>query len=187
MTRSSRVWCTLAAICTGTLFFGKAIAAEFTLSGEVTVATGAFEALTPVGTPVAGPIVIDDVALGGIAGPGDIISIDVNVGGFCFSTEDPSACPLGGADVPIVSIDGAAIDLTSLPVVGGFLDVTAFSPTFGINIPIMFDLGAGTFFADGGALGTVSGTVELRVVPIPAAAWLFGSAMLGLFGLRRRS
>ncbi len=29
-------------------------------------------------------------------------------------------------------------------------------------------------------------TVEAEVIPVPAAAWLFGSALLGLFGLRRR-
>lgn len=165
----------------------NAQALVFEMTGVVDLATGAFAALTPLGTPVAGPIDIDDGAVGGIAGPGDLLSININVGGFCFSSEMPSACPGGGADVPITSIDGAAIDLSSLPLAGGTLDVTAFSPTFMVSIPIMFDFDAGTFFADGGALGTVGGTVELRAVPIPAAAWLLGSALLGMAGLRRRS
>ena len=164
----------------------NAQAGVLTLSGVVTVATDAFSALTPAGTPILGPISIADSAFGGTAGLADIESIDVSVGGFCFSTETPSACPLPGADVAITSLDADAIDLSSLPA-GGTLAVTATtSAMFGMApVAIMFDFGAGTFFADGGALGTVEGTVEL--VPIPAAVWLFGSAMLGLIGLRRRS
>ncbi len=39
--------------------------------------------------------------------------------------------------------------------------------------------------ASGG--GIVTGVVALTAVPIPAAVWLFGSALVGLFGVRRHT
>ncbi|MEM7468968.1 MAG: VPLPA-CTERM sorting domain-containing protein, partial [Pseudomonadota bacterium] len=34
----------------------------------------------------------------------------------------------------------------------------------------------------------ITGTVDnLAPIPVPAAVWLFGSALVGLFGLRRRT
>ncbi len=35
--------------------------------------------------------------------------------------------------------------------------------------------------------GLVTGVVALTAVPIPAAVWLFGSALVGLFGVRRHT
>ncbi len=35
-----------------------------------------------------------------------------------------------------------------------------------------------------GTTGMIAGTVSLTAVPIPAAAWLFGAALLGIAGLR---
>ncbi len=140
-------------------------AAELTYTGVVTVPTGAFEALTPIGTPVGGPIDVDDAAFGaGSIGIIDINSIDVNVGGFCFATAGGD-CSGMGTLVPITSIDSAAITGTSGEL-GGSFSVTAFSPTFMVSIPILFDLDAGTFFADGDALGTVSGTGTLNAPPL---------------------
>ncbi len=166
----------------------SANAATLTYSGEVTGATGAFVALTPLGTPVGGPISVDDAALAaGSIGIADILSIDVNVGGFCFAT-GTGDCGGMGTLVPITSIDTAMITGTS-GTLGGSFSVTAFSPTFMVSIPIVFDLDAGTFSADGGALGTVSGigSLEAAPVPVPAAVWLFGSALLGMMGIRRRA
>ena len=166
----------------------SAQAATLTYTGEVTDATGAFTALTPIGTPVGGPLEVDDTALAaGSIGIADIISIDVNVGGFCFAT-GTGTCGGVGTLVPITSIDSAAITGTS-GTLGGSFAVTAFSPTFNVSIPITFDLDAGTFSADGGALGTVSGigSLEAAPVPVPAAVWLFGSALLGMMGVRRRA
>lgn len=164
-----------------------ATAATVIYTGVVESSTSALFTLIPPGTPVGGPIEYDDIAVaGGLVGIDDILAIDVNVGGFCFTTgADAMGCPLGGAYVPITSIDAAAITFASGLPTGGTLDVTAFSPSFGVAIPIAFDLTAGTFFADAGALGVATGTFS--PVPVPAAAWLFGSALLGLFGLRRRN
>lgn len=163
-------------------------AATLTYTGEVTGATGAFVALTPLGTPVGGPIEADDAALAaGSVGIADIMSINVNVGGFCFANAGGD-CGGVGTLVPITSIDSAMITGTS-GTLGGSFSVTAFSPTFNVSIPIFFDLDNGTFFADGGALGTVSGVGSLTAaaVPVPAAAWLLGSALLGMMGIRRRA
>jgi hypothetical protein len=35
--------------------------------------------------------------------------------------------------------------------------------------------------------GSLTGSVSIAAVPIPAAVWLFGSALVGLFGARRRT
>ncbi|MFK8032092.1 MAG: thrombospondin type 3 repeat-containing protein [Gammaproteobacteria bacterium] len=132
-------------------------AADLAYSGEVVDVTGAFVALTPPGTEVGGPIVVDDAALaGGLIGIADIVSINVNVGGFCFAT-DGGDCSGVGSLVPITSIDSAAITGTGGPL-GGSFTVTAFSPTFNVSIPISFDLDNQSFAGDGGAIGTVGGT-----------------------------
>ena len=36
-----------------------------------------------------------------------------------------------------------------------------------------------------GTTTTIDGTIQLAPVPLPAAAWLFGSALIGLAGIRR--
>ncbi|MEM7083661.1 MAG: choice-of-anchor D domain-containing protein [Pseudomonadota bacterium] len=138
-----------------------------TYAGEVDDATGAFVALTPVGTIVGGPIVVDEAALlAGSIGIADIVSIDVNVGGFCFAT-GMGDCGGVGTLVPITSIDAAAITGSAGTLAGNFT-VTAFSPTFMVSIPISFDLDAASFSADGGALGTVGGFGSLTS-PLAAA------------------
>lgn len=157
-------------------------------AGTVLASTGALATLVPPGTAVGGPVSYDDAAVAtGTVGPAGILSIDINVGGFCFSTgPDVSGCPLGGALVPVSSIDAAAVTFAGTTPTGGFLDVTTFSPSFGIFIPISFDLTAGTFLATS-PLGDASGTFAPAVVPVPAAVWFMGSALLGLVGMRRRS
>jgi hypothetical protein len=162
-------------------------AAEITYAGEVLSATGALATLiTPVPQPMGGTITYDDGAIaGGLAGPGDITSITVNVGAFCFNL-DPATCPVGSAPVAITSIDAAAVTFAGGAPTGGTLDITTFASTFGLFIPISFDLTAGTFLATSG-LGNVSGTFgAVAAVPVPAAAWLFGSALLGLAGVGRK-
>lgn len=163
-------------------------AATFNVAGGVTAATGALAGLTPIGTPVAGPIVVDDTAVAaGLAGAGDILGANVSVGGFCFSSDVVPLC--GGSVVPITAFDAASLTFAGGMPTGGLLDVRAVSPTFGFTLIINFDFDAGTFFAadTGGAFGTVSGDIAFAPVPVPAAVWFMGSALLGLIGMRRRA
>lgn len=46
------------------------------------------------------------------------------------------------------------------------------------------DVGANTLIVEFGHLGTL--TADVRVVPVPAAAWLFGTGLIGLVGVARR-
>ncbi len=39
----------------------------------------------------------------------------------------------------------------------------------------------------GSAGGIITGAIAVQPVPLPAAVWLFGSALIGLFGFRRSS
>lgn len=153
--------------------------------GVVTGATGAFAGLIGPGTVISGPIDYDDAAVAsGLVGPTDFNDITISVGAFCFATG--SGCAVGASVVPITSIPNAAVTFSAGEPTGGSFDVIAFSPTFQASVPIAFDLTAGTFFGDGAFLGTVEGTfAPSSPVPVPAAAWLFGSAMLGLAGIGR--
>jgi hypothetical protein len=56
----------------------------------------------------------------------------------------------------------------------------------------MFVLGDGGYYVDPYSGDQTTGraffidAVEARAVPVPAAAWLLGSGLLGLVGLRRK-
>ena len=167
------------------------------ISGAITGGDGALISLAPIGTPFAGEL---DWSGGTLNGG------QVTLGGFCF-TDDASGLPptsptcgalsavplyatgqtsyVGDAPPPGSTYEqaGTTYDGTS-----GLLKLTAFSPTFGVNIFI--DLlfagdGTGTLNATTVALGSAQGTFDVAPVPVPAAAWLFGSAMLGLAGIGR--
>lgn len=157
------------------------------ISGVITEATGSFAVLTPLGTVVAGISDIDEAAvLSGAAGAADVNAVDIGVGSFCFSTGALPMCPSADVYVPITSIDGAALTFMG-DVVGGTLDVTAFSPTFGLAIPIMVDFDAGTFFADAGRIGTVTGEIAARVrASEPGPGLLLAIGLLAMVGVRSR-
>lgn len=185
--RNSFITAIFSAFAMCVMMASGAQAATISYSGQVTAATGAFAGLIGPGTPIGGDITYDDAAIAaGLAGPSDIDDITVVVGGFCFATG--AGCPVGPAVVPITNIPVAAVTFSGGNPTGGVLEVLAFSPTFQASVPIAFDLTAGTFFADGGFLGTASGTFVAipGEVPLPAAAWLFGSALFGLAGVARR-
>ena len=178
-------------IAAAVLFCSMSVTHAASYAGTVTDATGT------VGTLLGVP-------LPDVVGGYDGTDLFFDVGTFFFSnvwTGDcdlPAAmqvdpCVIGdtnynGTDafVPILNI---LVDTLSPPASGGvpqtgMLVFDSFSPTFGIPLgDTTIDLDAGTFGLVG-ALGTASGTGAF--VPIPAAAWLFGSALLGLAGLRRR-
>ncbi len=130
---------------------------ELDYGGVITESTGSFEILTPVGTPIDGVFNITNPGPDGtVTDTNDVNAILVLLGtGFCFNFN--STCPAGPAEVPVQSID--AINLTydaDGNVLGGSLDTTFFSPTFGLDLPLSLDLSSGTFISDN-ALGIVSG------------------------------
>jgi len=159
------------------------IAATFEYTGTVDVATKIFDVLTPQGTNVSVVYIADAAAIaGGFVGPGDLDSINFSLGGLCASTDFPSDCPLPPRlELPISSIDAALTYVAGIPT-GGVLDIHSFPPT---TSPLLVTIGfsEGTFLAESPGLGFASGTLTL--VPVPAAVWLFASALFGLAVIRR--
>lgn len=175
-------------ITLGVLFLtalpAAAPAAVFELLGQVESATLAMEALIPPGSAIHGLVAFDDAAVaGGFAGDADLLSIDLNVGEFCFTTGvDTSQCPLGGVLLPVSIIDSVAVTFVDGRPTDTALAFTMFSPTIIVSIPMTVMDGVLSF--DAGPLGTVTGSAPW-VVPAPAALWLFGPALAGLAALRR--
>jgi hypothetical protein len=80
----------------------------------------------------------------------------------------------------VTTLDATAIDANPPSSNGGYLQVT------GLSIyadELRFFMSANTGRDDGTADAAVAG---ITVVPIPAAAWLFGSALLGIAGIGYR-
>jgi len=96
----------------------------------------------------------------------------------------------GDARVSLVSQDGSFNLSVSTPFFG---DQTAPFDLSGTLFPNIYTLSASTNInADVFDVGVVSGTSDfsfdfnVTAVPIPAAAWLFSSGLLGLIGIARR-
>ncbi len=98
----------------------------------------------------------------GISGVANVISIQF--AGF-FGVDNLSA-----------SLNGSPLSISA---VFSFLNVGVLNTIFtNGDYTLTF---AGTAFSNGAAL---SGNVAINSVPVPAAFWLFGSALVGLFGFR---
>ncbi len=156
-----------AVLATGMLGAGVASAQNsYEYAGEVTEATDTFAVLTPVGTTLEGTIDLFSPGPGGTTT--DTAAFDralIMLGGFCFNWND--VCTLG-AEIPIISVD--ALNLTfdgNDDPVSGTIDLTTFSPTFQVNLPITLDISAGTFSSDN-VLGTIAGTANFVPSPPPA-------------------
>ncbi len=167
-------------------FASNATAATYDYVGAVTEATGTFAVLAPIGTPIAGQIDINSPGgVGTVTDTNDLTRILINLGGFCFNWNDTCTT---GAEVPVTAITGINLtfDGSDFPV-SGTIDLEAFSPTFGLTLPITLDIGNGTFISDN-PLGIVAGEGNfVAAVPVPAAVWLFGTGLFALFGVGRKS
>jgi len=171
-------------------------AAPISISGTITGGTGALVGLVAPGTPFTGTL---DWNAGSLDGG------QVKLGGFCFTDDAsglPPTSPSCGALSAVPLLNTGSPPYTGANQAGpyqqagttfngtsGVLKIAAFSPTFNVAIPIdlTFDgLGGGTILANAGFLGTSTGNFTVAPVPVPAAAWLFGSALFGLAGIARR-
>ena len=100
--------------------------------------------------------------------PGSANVISVQLGSFF------------GVDTIAATLNGAALIFSNGPsLVFGSIDTFFNSGSYTLNL-------TGTTFPNG---ATLSGNVALgpSAVPVPAAFWLFGTALMGLFGINRRS
>ena len=172
-------------------------ATTITIDGVIDDSTGALASLTPPGTAFTG-----NLEWTGTLDEGS----QVLLGGFCFTTDAAGLPPTSGtcgalAAVPILvtgettydgtpAAPGSTFEQAGTTFDGssGDINILTFSPTFNAFIPIVLSFngdGTGSVFADAGALGTASGPLTYSPVPVPAAAWLFGSGLLGLAGIGR--
>ncbi len=181
-------------------------AALYNYSSTVTFCSGTCDsfAALDVGTTISGTIEID-VAPGGSFG-------DAEVGAFTFQVFNPGAPPSGPVgdpvnDNPLILDSGLGIAGSngtngmadaSGNLSGGELLIEFLVPPFSSNGAfVVFDLTTGNgqvclFFAGAGCIPGATqavvfeGAFELQPIPVPGAVWLFGSALLGMVGLRRR-
>lgn len=186
-----------ATLLAGLLSAGTTQAADISITGAIDDATGALAALYPPGTtPFTGDLDWN----------GQLEGVQILLGSDCF-TDDASGLPPSSATcgalgvVPILptgetTYDGtAAAPGASFEQAGstfdgtsGVLNLLTYSSSFDIFIPISLTFdgsGGGESFADAGGLGTASGAFTVNEVPLPAAAWLFISAIGGLGVIKR--
>lgn len=176
-------------------------AATITLAGAVDSATGALASLAPAGTAFSGFLEWD---------AGTLTDGQVLLSGFCFTPDAVGAPPTSGtcgtlSAVPMLPTGETGYDPlfnaggvpagttfqqagTTFDGNSGLLKLNTYSPTF--NAPIFIDLvfngdGTGNMVADAGFLGGAEGAFTYSAVPVPAAAWLFGSGLIGLAGIGR--
>ncbi|MFK8016561.1 MAG: VPLPA-CTERM sorting domain-containing protein [Gammaproteobacteria bacterium] len=185
---------------------GSANAALYNYSSVVTLCTGtcdSFAALA-VGTTITGQIEINTTAGGSFT--------DAEIGAFQFLVTNPAlpvVPPVGDPvnDNPLVldSVLGIAASNGSAGTTDGANELDSgelliefLVPPFSSNGAfVVFDLATGNgqvcmFFSSAGCMPGATqavafeGSFELAAVPVPAAVWLFGSALAGFAGLRRR-
>jgi len=124
--------------------------------------------------------------------PDDGLMVSFNVFGQSFTEADdiqifdmPPFPSLNFLDGLIIELDFIVDEFSLLnPTSIDQEGVAAFSILSIFQVPTIFDPELGTQ-SGGGFTGELFVT-EISPVPVPAAAWLFGSALLGFFGFSRR-
>ena len=132
------------------------------------------------------------------AGNGNIFSIDPFYGHAWTAAQqtvfmDSSATWNGTSGQGAFDFDSAIAGMTGdQRAVGMFFD---WNSSTGIAVLEIFDCVAGTCSGNGvpmangpfaGSIAVFNGTGSVSAVPVPAAAWLMGSGLLGLVGVARR-
>lgn len=104
---------------------------------------------------------------------------------------------VGAFSLDLLNIVG--VDDVSATLSGGTLlspiDLELTLTTAGTALSFSGPLGAGNYLlAFGGTVpasstggGSITGSISVSAVPIPAAIWLFGSALVAVFGIKRRT
>lgn len=190
-----------------TLVKAAAVLAISTLAAAVQATTISITSQSPDVLPLPGsPATLLDFSGDLEWNNGTLTSAQILASDFCFTDDAlglPPISPSCGAlaAVPILATGVATYDGAS-PAPGstfeqagstfdgnsGLLKLSSYSPTFGINIfiDLLFDGdGTGTMTVTSD-LGQNDGEFTYSAVPVPAAAWLFGSALIGVVGLNRK-
>jgi hypothetical protein len=177
----------------------QAVTFEYNWVGTVTSNNGSGLLPITVGGSLGGFFLADDGGDGAIA-DGDIDNtMDYAVGNYCinnpgscsasrfaiFNTDSSPAFPAireGNADSSSLTTDALG------NITGGGITINAKVPTGTLgNLIINADAGTWAFEIFGNDVAQGTGSFELVApVPVPAAAWLFGSALVGLAGVGRR-
>ena len=153
-------------------------AATYTTSGEITVCGGICAIFAGVG----------------------------EIADFTFDAPDgntaPAVADISNVDIAISTAAGGSLGFTGgtalastltvdgvSAITGGTAVMQATGATTGITVRGNLDFNAGTFVAYAvGADGSLTEIAQgnLAAVPVPAAAWLFGSALVGLTAVGRK-
>lgn len=120
----------------------------------------------------------------------DDIRLNVNGVSYIVGAKDWFLAPATGSFDMDKVIDNELLDDNYYDDGAGFFTVTSYdiSGTEGVDWEIAFsflliDDSKDTTLSGSGCIGS---TCAVSAVPVPAAAWLFGSAILGLAGARRK-
>ena len=181
----------------------SANAALYSYSGVVTLCTGtcASFASLDLGSTLSGTFDIDTSPSGAFG--------DAEMGDFTVAVFNPALPPSGPVGDPVTDnplILDSALGIAASngtagttdaanEINGGQMLLEFLVPPFSSNgAYVVFDLSTGNgqvclFYATAGCIPGATEAVAFEgsfsVVPLPAAAWLFGSALLGLAGVAR--
>ncbi len=207
MTKTKRAVVSFAAFLGLSAMTAGAQAALYNYSSVVTFCSGTCDSFASldVGTTITGQIEIDVMPDGTFG--------DADVGAFTFQVFNP-ALPVSGPvgdpvnDNPLILDSGLGIAGSNGSSGGadsagelasGELLIEFLVPPFSSNGAfVVFDLTTGNgqvclFYSTAGCIPGATeavrfeGQFELAAVPVPAAVWLMGSALLGFAGFGRRS
>lgn len=134
----------------------------------------------PAGAPTTTP------TLYYVSSSADTLNVNTNPGGF----NAPNIQPVGtGLGIDILNANGLEIlpDGTAY-LAANFDNGTSQTVLYSINLLTGKATLSGSSLFSSTFDGTINGlSAAPSAVPVPAAAWLFGSALLGLVGFRRKS
>ena len=126
-----------------------------------------FGSLTQGGTGVFGLLSLTNL----VSGPSDSLGADFDINGGSFLLGDFTS--FNG----LAAGNGRTMSVAFEPLVVGLFEQVVRINLFGENVS-GFQGSLGSF--------ELSLRADVQAVPVPAAVWLFGSALAGIAGLRRR-